>query len=61
MRLSDITRKGMYIVSYTVKTVDKDRLQVTKMCTKKQFLKELSGMNPREITRICNTAQFEKM
>ncbi len=53
MKLSEISRKGMYIATYY-----ENGFQVIKMCTKKQFLRELEGLDGKVITRICNNAVF---
>ena len=57
MKFKDIKRKGMYIVTYNERGFG-HLTKVTKMCTKKQFLKELSGQSPKDVTIILNTAEF---
>lgn len=57
MKLNEIKRGGMYIVTYHEKGFGHITI-ITKMCTKKQFLKELTGKDSKEITRICKEAVF---
>lgn len=56
-RLHEIRRKGMYIAQYNERSFG-SLVHVTKMCTKKQFLKELAGKDPDEIAIICRKAIF---
>lgn len=57
MKLKEISRKGMHIVTYEEKGFG-HKIVVVKMCTKKQFLRELEGKDHKEVNRICNTADF---